>query len=101
MAIVHIHDNTFYDHASVFGSFTENHYGWSEAAKELDELSAKLDQVEATTQQALTDLRDAVSERDISKTNGWVKKYFADFTTSTFANIASSGLMLFLRSFLL
>lgn len=99
MAYINIQGNTFQKGSSVFGQYTENNFGWGDAVKELSELHVKLDDI-GSLKQAVEELQAAVKEQNKSKTQLAIKKYIADFTSATFANLASAGLMQFLGVFI-
>lgn len=48
---------------------------------------------------AVTELEGAISSRDKETIGSVVKKYAAEFSTSTFANVASAGLLALIRVF--
>lgn len=95
MAYINIQGNTFHRGSSVFGQYTENNYGWNDAAKELSEIQEKLDDIGAL-KQAVEELGTAIREQSTQRTKQMLTKYIADFTSATFANLASAGLLRFL-----
>lgn len=99
MANINIQGNTFQRGSSVFGQYTENNFGWADAAKELSEIKEKLDDV-GSLRKAIDELGVAIREQSTQGTKRAVRKYIADFTSATFANLASAGLLRFLGSFI-
>ena len=95
MAYINIQGNTFHRGSSVFGQYTENNYGWADAAKELSEIKEKMDDVN-TLKHAVEELGTAIREQSTQRTKQTLTKYIADFTSATFANLASVGLLRFL-----
>ena len=93
-----IQDNKFESGSSVINQYTENNFGWGNVAIELKELSGQLNTTDSL-KQALEELEAAVAEKDENKTKKTIKKYIADFTTATFANLASAGLLQFIHFF--
>lgn len=99
MANINIQGNTFQNGSKVFGQYTENNLGWADTAKELSEIKEKLDDV-GSLRQAIDELGVAIREQSTQGTQLTVRKYIADFTSATFANLASAGLMRFLGLFM-
>lgn len=99
MAYINIQGNTFHRGSSVFGQYTENNYGWDDAAKELSEIQEKLDDV-GSLRQAIDELGVVIRKQSTQGTQLALRKYIADFTSATFANLASAGLMRFLGLFM-
>lgn len=99
MAYINIQGNTFHRGSSVFGQYTENNYGWDDAAKELSEIQEKLDDV-GSLRQAIDELGVAIRKQSTQETQLTIRKYITDFTSATFANLASAGLMRFLGLFM-
>lgn len=95
MAYSNIQGNTFHRGSSVFGQYTENNYGWNDAAKELSEIKEKLDDIDPL-KHAVEELGTAIREQHTQRTKQTLTKYIADFTSATFANLASTGLLRFL-----
>lgn len=95
MAYINIQGNTFHHGSSVFGQYTENNYGWNDAAKELSEIQEKLDDI-GSLKQAVEELGAMIREQNTQRTKQTLTKYIADFTSATFANLASAGLLRFL-----
>lgn len=99
MANINIQGNTFQRGSSVFGQYTENNFGWADAAKELSEIKEKLDDV-GSLRQAIDELGVVIRKQSTQGTQLALRKYIADFTSATFANLASAGLMRFLGLFM-
>lgn len=99
MAYINIQGNTFQRGSSVIEQYTETNYEWADATTELSKLQEELDDV-GSLRQAIEELSAAIREQSISKTRHTVREHIADFTSATFANLASAGLMRFLGLFM-
>lgn len=95
MAYINIQGNTFHRGSNVFGQYIENNFGWDDAAKELSEIQEKLDDIDPL-KHAVEELGTAIREQNPQRTKQTLTKYIADFTSATFANLASVGLLRFL-----
>lgn len=103
MANINIISNNISGGSTIFGSYTDtttiyNNFDWPALQSEAAALSCKVNSNESL-KPAVTELEGAISSRDKENIGSVVKKYAAEFSTSTFANMASAGLLALIRVF--
>lgn len=99
MAQFHISGNNFYDDASVFRHYNEYNFNWSELEREVDTLKAET-AGDTTLSSAVTELQTAIKSKNEHSVIQTIGQYIAAFSSATFANLASAGILALVKAFL-
>lgn len=97
MANFFIGDNNFFDQATMFGSYNEYNFNWSALQNEAAVLKNKVSDSDPI-KPAVTELESAISSRNKESVSSVIAKYAGAFASSTFANMASAGLIALIKS---
>ena len=99
MAVINVQGCTFSNHSSTVGQINEyNNCGWEDIETELTALHAKLGD-QKSLRQAVEDLTTAVRAQNKTDVKKTISTYIRDFTSGTFAGLASATLLNFIKSF--
>lgn len=99
MAPVYIHGNDFYDNSHMFEQYNEYSFIWSGLERDTAVLKAKLGEGDVL-KPAVAELETAIKSKQKRNIGQTVAKYAAQFSTSTFANLASAGILALVKMFL-
>lgn len=91
MANFNINNNQFYGESTVFGQYNEYNLNWNDLERDAEELFNKLDETDSL-KPAVSELKTAVKGKKGQSIKKVIAKYAADFSTATFASLASEGL---------
>ncbi len=100
MARFNISGNNFYKGSSLFGQYNEYNFNWSELESEVNTLRTKT-AGDATLSPAVTELHAAISSKKEHSVVQAIQQYASTFSSATFANLASAGILALVKSFLL
>lgn len=99
MAQFNIHENHFASGSTMFGEYKEYNFNWSELEYEASVLKDKV-AMDATLAPAVTELQTAVKSKEGHRVKQIVGQYAAAFSSATFANLASAGILALVKAFL-
>ncbi len=99
MAKIIISGNNFYDHSRAIGEQKEYNFNWSELQREA---AALKDKAETDTElaSAVAELQTAINCKEENSVKRAVGRYAAAFSSATFANLASAGVLALVKAFL-
>lgn len=99
MAQFNISENHFASGSNMFGSYNEYNFSWSELEREADTLKAETagDSILAP---AVTELQTAIKSKKEHSVKQVIEQYAAAFSSATFANLASAGILALVNAFL-
>lgn len=99
MAQFNISGNNFYGDASVFRHYNEYNFNWSQLEREADKLKTET-AGDATLSPAVTELQTAIRSKNEHSVVQAIRQYAAAFSSATFANLASAGILALVNNFL-
>ena len=99
MAQFNISGNHFASGSNMFGNYKEYNFNWSELEREADTLKAETAE-NTTLAPAVTELQTAINSKDGHSVAQVIGQYAAAFSSATFANLASAGILALVRAFL-
>lgn len=97
MAKISISGNNFYDNSTVIRTYNENNFNWPALQSEVSALKDKVRDSDPI-KPAVTELESAISSRNKESVSSVIAKYTGAFASSTFANLASAGLLALIKS---
>lgn len=99
MAQINISGNNFYDDSSLFRHYNEYNFNWSELEREVGMLRTET-AGDATLSPAVTELHAAITSKKEHNVVQAIRQYASAFSSATFANLASAGILALVNSFL-
>lgn len=100
MGTVNIIGNTISGGSTTIGSYTEtvyNNFDWPSLQSEVSTLKDKVSDSDPL-KPSVTELESAISSRNRESVSSVIAKYAGAFASSTFANVASAGLIALIKS---
>lgn len=98
MATFNVSGNIFESGSNMIENYNEYNFNWSQLEREIDVLKEKTE-ADVALSPAVTSLQSAIKCKDEGSIKQTISKYAADFLSSTFANLASSGIISLVKIF--
>lgn len=100
MANFNISNNQFHDGSSMFGQYSEYNFNWDKLKHDVVELDDKLSSSDSL-KPAVTELSAVIEKKEPGGVKQIITKYGAEFTTATFAGLATEAVKALVKVFLL
>lgn len=99
MAQFNISGNYFGSGSNMFGDYKEYNFNWSELEREANALKDET-AGDTTLAPAVTELQTAIKSKNEHSVIQAIGQYAAAFSSATFANLASAGILTLIKAFL-
>ncbi len=94
-----ISGNNLYDEASIIKNYNEYNFNWDELDHEVASLKNET-AADTTLAPAVTELQTAIKSKNKNSVRQAVNQYVTEFSSATFANLASAGILALVKAFL-
>lgn len=99
MAQFNISGNQFAPGSNVFGHYNEYNFNWNDLEHEVAALKDKA-AADTTLTPVVTELDSAIKSKEEHRIRQVIGQYATAFSSATFANLASAGILALVKAFL-